>query len=90
MQTIVTTHTWYGFAAGTRVSTLIETRGATSDDSEIVHPIGAYGTIDAVVYFGSYQGYGVHVTIADGDQAICNSFDDLDIKAMGRIPFQPA
>jgi len=69
---------------------LIKTSGATSDDREIVHPIGAQGIVDAVVYFGSYQGYGVHVIIGEGDRAIANSFDDLDVKAMGQIPFQPA
>lgn len=90
MQKIVTDHAWHGFAAGTRVSMLIETRGATSDDREIAHPIGTCGIVDTVVYFGSYQGYGVHVTIADSDQAICNSFDDLDVQAMGRVPFEPA
>lgn len=69
---------------------LIETRGTTVDDSEITHSIGTYGTIDAVVYFGSHQGYGVHVTIGEGDQSISNSFDDLDVTAMGRVPFQSA
>ena len=80
--------TWHDFAAGQAVIMLIETRGATPDDEEVVYPVGSHGTIDATVDFGAYQGKGAHVTIGEGDRAICNSFDDRDVKKFGVVPFR--
>jgi hypothetical protein len=80
--------TWHNFVAGQRVILLIETRGATADDDEVVYPAGSYGVIDATVDFGMYQGKGAHVIIGEGDRAICNSFDDRDVKEIGLVPFR--
>ena len=85
--TTTTIPTWHGFAAGQRIVMLIETRGATPDDDEVMYPAGSYATIDATVDFGTFQGKGVHVVIGEGDRAICNSFDDRDVKELGCVPF---
>ncbi len=83
-----TSTTWHGFAAGQRVTTLIETKGATADDEEVVHPPGTCATIEAIVDFGTFQGEGVDVTIGEGVRAICTSFDNRDIEQLGGIPFR--
>ena len=79
--------TWHGFSAGQRVIMIIETKGATADDEEVVFPPGTCATIEALADFGKYQGEGVDVTIGEGARAICNSFDDNDVKMLGGIPF---
>jgi hypothetical protein len=86
--TIRTIPIWRDFAAGQRIIMLVETRGATADDDEVVYPIGSPGIIDATVDFGAFQGKGAHVTIGVGDRAICNSFDDGDVEELGAIPFR--
>lgn len=78
---------WHGFISGQRVRMLIETRGATADDREIAHPSGTLATIIRLADFGDFQGDGVDLVIGDGDCAICNSFDDRDVKALGAVPF---
>jgi len=82
-----TKQSWHGFVSGQRVRMLVETRGATADDEEISHPSGTLATISRLANFGDYQGEGVDVVIADGDRAICNSFDDRDVEALGGVPF---
>ena len=81
---------WRGFVAGQRIMMLIETRGDTSNDDEVTYPIGSIGTIDATVDFGAFQGNGAHVIIGEGDRAICNSFDELDLEELGGVPFRRA
>jgi hypothetical protein len=66
---------------------IIETKGATADDEEVVYPPGARAIIDALADFGKYQGKGVDVTIGEGDRTICNSFDDRDVEKLGGVPF---
>jgi hypothetical protein len=78
---------WRGYMVGQRVRMLIETRGATADDEEIAHPSGTLATITHLADFGKSQGKGVDVIIGEGDDAICNSFDDQDVKALGGVPF---
>jgi len=87
MQIVYPTGTWHGFSSGQLVAMEIETRGATANDEEVTHPIGTHAKIEAVVYLGNYQGYGVHITIGEGDSTICNTFDDRDILELGRVPF---
>jgi hypothetical protein len=87
MQVIYPTGRWHGFAAGQHVEMLIETRGATADDEEVTYPAGTRAKIEAVVNLGKRQGNGVHITIGDGDRAICNTFDDGDVSKLGRVPF---
>jgi hypothetical protein len=82
-----TSTTWHGFSAGQRVVMIIETKGATADDEEVVYPPGARAIIDALADFGKYQGKGVDVTIGEGDRTICNSFDDRDVEKLGGVPF---
>lgn len=82
-----TKQSWHGFVSGQRVRMLIETRGATADDREIAHPSGTLATISGLANFGDFQGEGVDLVIGVGDRAICNSFDDQDVKALGSIPF---
>jgi hypothetical protein len=69
---------------------LVETRGATADDEDITHPLGTLATISRLANFGDFQGEGVDVVIGDGDRAICNSFDDRDVEALGGVPFTSA
>lgn len=78
---------WHGFTAGQRVIMLIETKGATADDEEVIYPAGTSATIGGLANFGKYQGEGVDVTIGEGDRTICNSFDDRDVKNLGGVPF---
>ena len=82
-----TKQSWHGFVAGDRVRMLVETCGATASDEGIRHPSGTLATITNLANFGEYQGEGVDVVIGEGDRAICNSFDDLYVEELGRIPF---
>ena len=66
---------------------LIQTLGATANDEEIVHASGTLATVSRLANFGNFQGEGVDVVIGDGDLAICNSFDDRDVEALGGVPF---
>ena len=83
-----TMQTWRGFGAGERVITLIETKGATDEDEEVAYPAGTEAIIDALADFGEFQGNGVHVVVGCGRRSICNSFDDRDVEALGRMPFR--
>jgi hypothetical protein len=86
MQVIYPTGKWHGFAAGQSIVMLIQTMGATANDEEFAHPVGSLAKVEAVVNLGR-QGNGVHVTVGEGDYAICNTFDDLDVLKLGRLPF---
>lgn len=87
MQVIYPIGSWHGFVAGQHVKMLIETKGATADDEEVTYPPGTRAKIEAVANFGERQGAGVHMTVGDGDRAICNTFDDMDVAKLGRVPF---
>ena len=78
---------WHGFVAGQLVRMLVDTRGATADDEEITHPSGTLARVSTLADFGAFQGLGVDVIIGEGDRAICNSFDDRDVEALGSVPF---
>jgi len=65
----------------------IETRGATGSDEDITHPSGTLAIISRLANFGEFQGDGVDLVIGEGSRAICNSFDDRDVKELGEIPF---
>lgn len=82
-----TKRSWHGFVSGQRVKMLIDTRGATADDEEITHPSGTLAIISGLGNFGAFQGEGVDLVIGDNDRAICNSFDDRDVEALGSVPF---
>jgi hypothetical protein len=84
-----TMQTWCGFAAGERVITLIETKGATDEDEEVAYPAGTEAVVDALSDFGEFQGNGVHVVVGCGHRTICNSFDDRDVEVLGCMPFRP-
>ncbi|MGB7034005.1 MAG: hypothetical protein WBD71_00650 [Xanthobacteraceae bacterium] len=62
-----TSQSWRGFIGGQRIRMLVETRGATADDEEIIYPSGTSATICGVVDFGEFQGEVVDVVI--GKQA---------------------
>jgi len=66
---------------------LIETRGATASDEDIMHPSGTMAMISGLANFGKFQGEGVDLVIGEGSRAICNSFDDRDVEKLGKIPF---
>jgi hypothetical protein len=85
-----TKQTWRGFIAGQRVRMLIDTRGASADEDEIVHPSGTLATISRLADFGEFQGEGVDLVIGEGSRAICNSFDDRDVEELGNFPFTHA
>jgi hypothetical protein len=50
-----TKQTWRGFIAGQRVRMLIDTRGASADEDEIVHPSGTLATISRLADRPSYR-----------------------------------
>jgi hypothetical protein len=79
---------WHGFTTGQQVRMLIETRGAAADDREVAFPVGSHATIVAIADFGDHQGYGVDLVIGEGDNTICNSYDDSDANALGHLPFR--
>lgn len=69
---------------------LIDARGATADEEEIVHPAGTLAVISSLANFGELQGEGVDVVIGEEEYAICNSFDERDLEALGGLPFSRA
>jgi hypothetical protein len=78
---------WHGFIAGQRVRILIETQGATAGEEEIIQAPGTLATITGLANFGKFQGEGVDVVVGEGPRAICNSFDERDLEAIGVVPF---
>lgn len=83
-----TLQTWRDFTSGQSVIMLVETKGATVDDGDIVYPPGTPALIAAIMDFGEYQGMGVDVVIGAGERTICNSFDDRDVERSGSVPFR--
>ena len=55
-----------------------ETMGANPAGVEIEYPAGMIGTVARFDYFGPSQGFGVEVSIGEGDDTIVNMWDEAD------------